>query len=124
MKDFDFSDKTILTDKESSMIAYMKTLKSVNHLTFKSSDMKKGIIENKKVHNNNINSMMAKANFWFKNFHGVSTKYLENYVKWFRFKNLFKKFKFEKLIEYSLFDKESYPRFQNLFKTYTEFVYI
>ena len=124
MKDLDLSGKTILTDKETSMIAYMKTLKSVNHLTFKSSDIKKGILENTKIHNNNINSMMAKIGFWFKNFHGISTKYLDNYLKWFRFGNLFKKFKFKEMVKYSLFDKKSYSRFQNLFKTYEVFVYI
>ena len=124
MTDLDLSGKTILTDKEPSMIAYMKTLEGVNHLTFRSSDMKKGILKDKKVHNNNINSMMAQIGTWFKYFHGVSTKYLENYLKWFRFRNLFKLFKIRKMIEYSLFDKESYPRFKNLFKTYEKFVYI
>ena len=124
MKDFDLSKKTILTDKESSMCAYMNTLEDVNHLTFRSSDIKKGILENKNVHNNNINSMMSRLNNWFKFFHGVSTKYLENYLKWFRFKNLFKSFKIKQMLEYSLTDRESYPRFQNLFKTYEIFVYI
>ena len=124
MKDLNLSGKTILTDKEPSMIAYMNTLNKVNHLTFKSSDIKKGILENLKVHNNNINSMMAGIRDWMKSFHGISTKYLENYLKWFRFKNLFKSFKIRQMVESSLFDRESYPRFRNLFKTYEEFVYI
>ena len=124
MKDLDLSNKTVLTDKEPSMIAYMKSVKGVNHMTFKSSDMKKGILEDVNVHNNNINSMMAQLGTWFKNFHGVSTKYLENYLKWFRFINLFKLMKINEMVEYSLLDKESYPRFKNLFKTYEEFVYI
>ena len=124
MKDLELSNKTILTDKEPSMIAYMKTLSSVNHLTFRSSDMKKGILKNANIHNNNINSMMAQVGSWFKYFHGVSSKYLENYLKWFRFRNLFKLLNIKKMVKYSLFDKESYPRFRHLFKTYEEFVYI
>lgn len=117
MKDLDLSG-TILTDKEPSMIAYMNTLESVNHLTFKSKDLKKGKLENKIVHNNNINSMMSRLRDWLKFFHGVSTKYLYNYLKWFRFKNLFKKFKISEMLECSLGDNQSYARFKNLFTTY------
>ncbi|MCP3926259.1 MAG: IS1595 family transposase [Desulfobacterales bacterium] len=124
MKDFDLTEKTIITDKEPSMISYMKTLETVNHLTFRSSDIKKGILDDKNVHNNNINSMMASIRQWFKKFRGVSTKYLENYLKWFRYSNLFKLLKLREMLEYSLLDKESYPRFKNLFKIYKEFIYI
>ena len=124
MEHLDMSNKTIITDKEPSLIAYFKNEKSVNHLTFRSSDIKKGILENANVHNNNINGMMSQLRNWFKNFHGVSTKYLENYLKWFRFSNIFKSHKFKKIVEYCLLDNESYPRFKNLFKTYEEFVYI
>ncbi len=124
MKDFDFSNKTIITDKESSMLSYIKTLESVNHLTFRSSDMKKGIIENIKVHNNNINNVMSQIKNWLRYFHGVSTKYLDNYLNWFRFRLLFKSSKIEEMVEFSLLDKESYPRFKNLFKTYEAFVAI
>ena len=124
MKDLDLSGKTVLTDKEPSMISCLKKDKTINHLTFRSSDIKKGVLKDANVHNNNINSVMAKVGLWFKCFRGVSTKYLENYLKWFRFKTLFKSLKFKEMVKYSLFDKESYPRFMNLFKTYEEFVYI
>jgi len=124
MQDFDLTNKTIITDKETSMKAYMNTLESINHLTFKSSDMKKGIIKDVNVHNNNINSMMAQLGTWLKKFHGVSTKYLDNYLSWFRFRVLFKSSKIEKMVKFSLIDKESYPRFKNLFKTYEAFVAI
>ncbi len=124
MKDIELSNKTVFTDKEPSMIAYMNTLENVNHLTFKSSDMKKGILEDVNVHNNNINSMMAKLGTWFKNFRVVSTKYLENYLKWFRFINLFKLKEIKEMVEYTLSENKSYQRFKNQFKTYQEFVII
>ena len=111
MKDVDLSGKTILTDKEPSMIAYMNTLEDVNHLTFKSKDLKEGKLENKNVHNNNINGVMSQLRNWMKFFHGVSTKYLDNYLNWFRFKNLFKQVKIEEMMECSLADNQSYPRF-------------
>lgn len=124
MEKFDLAGTTVLTDREPSMIAYMKTLENVNHLTFKSSDLKKGILENKTVHNNNINSMMSHLRFWLKSFHGVSTKYLENYLKWFRFRKLFKTLEIKEMAKFSLDDKKTYPRFKNLFRTYEEFVYV
>ena len=124
MKELDLSKRTVITDKETSMMSYMNTLYNVNHLTFRSSDIKKGILENKKVHNNNINNTMMLLREWLKVFRGVSTKYIWNYLKWFRFLNLFKLFKTKQMIEYSLSDKNSYPRFKNIFKTYEEFVYI
>ncbi len=71
MKNMDLSGKTVLTDKEPSMIAYFKKNNTVNHLTFRSSDMKKGVLENANVHNNNINRTMEKANILFKYFHGI-----------------------------------------------------
>ena len=124
MKEIDLSKKTIITDKETSMLSYMKTLDDVNHFTFRSSDIKKGILKNSKVHNNNINNTMMLLREWLKVFRGVSTKYMWNYLKWFRFQNLFKVFKTKEMIEYSLSDKNSYPRFKNIFKTYEEFVLI
>ena len=124
MKSFDMTNKIIITDKEPSMIAYFNQFKDVNHLTFRSSDIKKGILENKNIHNNNINGVMSQLRDWLKNFHGVSTKYLDNYLKWFRFSNIFKSLIFREMMTYCLLDKESYPRFKNLFKTYKEFVYI
>lgn len=124
MAELDLSGKTVITDKESSMLSYMKTLDSVNHQTFRSSDIKKGILENKTIHNNNINNTMMLLRKWLKKFNGVSTKYMWNYLKWFRFLNLFKVFKTKEMIKYSLSDKKSYPRFQNIFKTYEEFIYI
>ncbi|MEA3497268.1 MAG: IS1595 family transposase [Bacteroidota bacterium] len=124
MKELDLSKRTVITDKETSMMSYMNTLDNVNHLTFRSSDIKKGILENKKVHNNNINNTMMLLRGWLKVFRGVSTKYIWNYLKWFRFLNLFKLFKTRQMIGYSLSDKNSYPRFKNIFKTYEEFVYI
>ena len=124
MKKIDLSKKTVITDKETSMLSYMNTLDNVNHLTFRSSDIKKGILKNKKVHNNNINNTMRLLREWLKVFKGVSTKYIWNYLKWFRFLNLFKVFKTKQMIKYSVSDKNSYPRFKNIFKTYEQFVYI
>lgn len=52
-KNVDFSEKAVITDSEPSLIAYFRNLSNVTHLTFKSSDIKQGIIKEKNVHNNN-----------------------------------------------------------------------
>ena len=124
MVDIDLSKKTVITDKEPSMKSYLNKISDTNHLTFKSSDIKKGILKEKNVHNNNINNTMMLLNKWLKNFQGVSTKYIWNYLKWFRFTNLFKLFKIEQMVAFSLSDKKSYSRHKNRFNLYEKFMYI
>jgi transposase-like protein len=122
MQDIDISGKTIITDKEPSMKSFLRKKEGVNHLTFKSSDMKNGVIEQKNVHNNNINNTMMLLRNWMKDFFGVSTKYLLNYLKWFRFMRKFEIFKLEKMLKLTFLDKNSSQRFNDIFKDYVTFV--
>ena len=59
---------------------------------------------------------------WMKGFKGVSTKYLQNYMKWFRFNRLFELSRIREMLSFSLSDKQSYPVFKMLFKDYFVFV--
>ncbi len=120
----ELQSKTVITDSEPSMKAFLKTVPDVNHLTFKSSQMKQGIIEEKNVHNNNINNTMMLLKNWYKMFHGTSTKYLLNYLKWFRFIRQFAIHKMENLIKFAVEDKMAYPKYKSIFRDYVTFVNI
>jgi len=122
MQDIKLSDKTVITDSETSMKSFLNKIDNVNHLTFKSSDVKQGILEVKNVHNNNINNTMMLLRNWMKDFFGVSTKYLWNYLKWFRFIRKFEIFKMKEMLRFTLSDKNSYPRFKAIFEDYVAFV--
>ncbi len=122
MSEIELSNKTIITDSEPSLKAFLNKIPGVNHLIFKSSDIKKGILKEKSIHNNNINNTMMLFKDWMKGFKGVSTKYLQNYMKWFRFNRLFELSKIREMLNFSLSDKQAYPRFKMLFKDYFAFV--
>lgn len=122
MQEIKLSEKTVITDSETSMKSFLNKIGNVNHLTFKSSDIKQGILEEKNVHNNNINNSMMLLKNWLKDFFGVSTKYLWNYLKWFRFIRKFEIFKMKETLRLTLIDKNSYPRFKSLFDDYVAFV--
>jgi len=117
------SDKTIITDSEPSMRAFLKNYNDVNHQTFKSSDIKQGIMVETGVHNNNINNTMMRLKKWLKQFSGVSTKYQKHYLNWFRFQNLFTGFDFNGLninnaVNKTLIDKNTYTNFKSIFAIY------
>ncbi len=122
MADFELTGKTVITDKEPAMKLFLDEIKEVNHLTFKSSDVKDGVIQTKNVHNNNINNTMMLFKDWMRKFNGFSTKYIMNYLKWFRYVRLFEVYKIKEMVNFSLLDKESYPRFKNIFLNYEAFV--
>jgi len=117
----ELQSKTVITDSEPSMKAFLKTVPDVNHLTFKSSQVKQGIIEEKNVHNNNINNTMMLFRNWFKMFHGISTKYQINYLKWFRFIRQFAIYKMKEMIKFSVEDKMAYPNYKSIFQDYVNF---
>jgi len=122
MTDFNLEGKTIITDKEPAMASFLDGVTGVNHLTFKSSDIKQGIVCIKDVHNNNINNTMMMFRDWQKKFRGFSTKYIMNYLKWFRFVRLFEMSKIKEMVTFSLVDKESYPRYKSIFSNYEALV--
>lgn len=117
------NDITVVTDCSKSMIKYFKTRPDIMHETFVSDDIKKGIIVDANIHNNNINNTMNLLRRWMKVFFGFSTKYLWNYLKWFRFIRLFNAFKMKEFAEYSIEDKYSYKRFRDLFNIYNKYLY-
>ena len=123
------SDKTVITDSESSMKAFLKKYENVNHQTFKSSDIKEGVVKETGIHNNNVNNTMMRLKKWLSVFSGVSTKYLKHYLDWFRFQNLFSNFDFSNVnikdaVSKSLADKNTYSNFKNIFLTYGIFLLI
>ena len=117
-------NKTIITDEGKPMIKYLNTREDITHLTFNSKDCKVGLLLDKNIHNNHINSTMSQFKEWKKQFRGLSTKYILYYLKWFRFIKLFKKIVIRKMTELSLSDKLSSKRFLNIFTTYKDFLYI
>lgn len=124
ISEMEVQGKTVITDSEPSMKAYFKNKEKIIHLTFRSSDMKMGIMKTPNVHNNNINNVTKRLKEWLKNFHGISTKYEINYLKWFRFRNLFKINDFKKTAIKTIKDKMAYERNKNIFNYYMDFVYL
>ncbi|MCP4180990.1 MAG: IS1595 family transposase [bacterium] len=120
----EIKNKTVITDEGKPMIKYLKEREDINHLTFNSGDCKDGILIDKNIHNNHINSVMSHFKEWKKQFHGFSTKYLWNYLKWFRFIKLFKNFVIKEIAEFSLSDKNSSIRYQSIFNNYKNFMYV
>ena len=123
------SDKTVITDSEPSMKAFLKNYEDINHQTFKSSDIKQGIVKESGIHNNNINNTMMRLNKWLRSFSGISTKYEKQYLNWFRFQNLFSGFDFagmniKEAINKTLTDKKTYENFKNIFLIYGAFFLI
>lgn len=119
--------KTVITDSEPSMKAFVGKFEEVNYLTFKSSDIKNGILEEAGVHNNNINNTIMRLRKWLKNFSGISTKYEKQYLNWFRFQHLFTGFDFNGLninnaMSKALADKNTYVNFKNIFIGYCSFM--
>jgi len=75
------------------------------------------------VHNNNINNTMMRLNKWLQNFSGVSTKYQQHNLNWFRFQNFFTGFDFEGLniknaVNKTLINKNTSANFKNIFAIY------
>jgi transposase-like protein len=123
------SDKTVITDSETSMKAFLKNYEGVNHQTFKSSDIKQGIMKETGIHNNNINNTMMRLKNWLKNFSGISTKYQKQYLNWFRFQNLFSGFDFDGMsikqaVNMTFIDKNAYTNFKNIFLIYGTFFFL
>ncbi len=109
---------TVVTDKSKGSTKYFKTRDDINHEVFKSDGKK-----TKRLHNNNINSTMSLYKGWSKDFNGYSTKYIWNYLKWFRYMRKFIQLsKVELLVQTSVKDKESLERFMKIPSYYNEFL--
>lgn len=109
---------TIITDKSKGLTKYFTTRTDVTHQTFMSKGEKTDVL-----HNNYINNVMSSYKSWSKDFRGYSTKYIWNYLKWFRY---MRKFTYQSTIDTyvqsSVKDTEGYTRYNDIPKYYEEFL--
>ncbi|OFX59835.1 MAG: hypothetical protein A2046_06245 [Bacteroidetes bacterium GWA2_30_7] len=82
-------------------------------------------VKDKVYHIQHINSIDSRLKPWVNNhFHGVSTKFLQNYMNWFRLKETTKKSK-EVVLEFytkSIQDSKAWLRFKNIPNRYKSLV--
>ena len=83
------SDQTILcTDGHPSFKSFTKEFKIEHHILKSNA---KEFVKKQKYHIQNINSMHSRLKSWINlDLHGVATKYLQNYLFWFKFKEKYK----------------------------------
>jgi len=75
-------DSVLCTDGFKVYIKFSKD----NELTHKRLNISHGVRVIEKVfHIQNVNAYHSRLKMWMQRFHGVATKYLENYLGWFRF---------------------------------------
>lgn len=112
-------DTVVITDKAKATVAYFKKRKDVSHECFKSNGEKTS-----RLHNNNINSTMSMFNAWSKRFSGFSTKYIWNYLKWFRFHRKFMLSNdLDTIISETVADLAGFNRYVLIPKYYEEFIF-
>ena len=112
-------DTTVITDESRALGAYFDKNKEIEHQTFKADGDKTS-----RLHNNNINNVMAAYRRWSKHFNGYSTKYVWNYLKWFRFHKKFKKAQeISNVIIKSVKDIGSAVRYKSIPRYYEDFLY-
>lgn len=110
----------VITDKSKGSCKYFKTRTDIIHEVFKSDGKK-----TKMLHNNNINSTMSLYKEWSVQFKGYSTKYIWNYLKWFRFHRMFlrmEKEKLEYMVKSSVKDQQGNLRFNEIPNYYEEYL--
>ena len=120
-------DSTIVTDKSKGSIAYFKTRTDLNHITFISQGDK-----TKQIHNNNINSLMSNYRRWCQQFRGYSTKYIWNYLMWYRFSYKYLRndmiqdtssdYKLKMMVKKSVDDKKGRVRYLEISTYYEQFL--
>lgn len=89
----------LCTDTATNYKKFAK-IKGLQHETVNESQkqrVKKGI-----YHIQHVNNFHNRLKTWMKRFQGVATKYLDNYLYWFRWLELGKKFAFENRVEQML----------------------
>lgn len=105
--DFIDNNTTLCTDEHLSYRAFAR----MHNINYESINLSKGQrIKDKIYHIQNINSCHSRLKTWIRRFNGVATKYLSNYMNWFRMlektKNNFKRL--QDLLNFSLIRKEIY----------------
>ena len=110
----------IITDSGKSANKYLKTRTDLIHNSFVSNDYS---TQNEVVHNNHINGVMSMFKKWSKRFNGFSTKYVWNYLKWFRFHRKFVETKLDIMVSHSVSDIKGNIRYNLINKFYEQFIY-
>jgi transposase-like protein len=109
----------VITDKSKASTKYFKTRDDIQHETFISSGEKTSVL-----HNNNINNVMSLYKTWCKRFKGYSTKYIWNYLKWFRFHKKFMEYNdLENMVGRSIKDISSFIRYRRIPEYYSDFLF-
>lgn len=114
-------DTIVITDSAKSSINYFSTRTDITHQTFKSGDKS---TQTRFLHNNNINSVMSIYKDWIKRFKGYSTKYIWNYLKWFRFHRKFNDLNLDVMVSNSVLDIKANIRYLLIPKYYEKFIEI
>lgn len=73
------SESLLITDKCASYRHFAEE----NSLNIR--QLKAGQYQNKEIHLNTVNNYHSVFKRWLRNFNGISTKYLNNYLAWFKF---------------------------------------
>ena len=116
------TDKTIICSDGSTAFKSFCKKKELEHHILRYS---KGEYTKGKYHIQNVNSLHNKLKKWIDNkFWGVSTKYLQKYLNWFRIKQIINKNKveFNYMIELSIRDIKAFERFHRNQQNYLELI--
>jgi hypothetical protein len=124
-------DTIVITDMGRGAMGYFNHHRpDIKHEVFNSSEKVKNSKKKIKVksvsgiHNNNINTTMSMYGKWNKSFKGYSTKYVWNYLKWFRFHRKYIENKnLELMVDYAVRDTRSYNRYVLIPKYYEKFLF-
>ncbi|GGG15554.1 transposase [Paenibacillus albidus] len=93
------SKSLLCTDTATNYKKFAK-LKGLQHETI--NDHKKQRVKKDIYHIQNVNNFHSRLKTWLRRFQGVATKYLDNYLYWFRWLEIDKHLSFEKQVEQML----------------------
>lgn len=93
------SKSLLCTDTATNYKKFAK-LKGLQHETI--NDRQKQRVKKGIYHIQNVNNFHSRLKTWLRRFQGVATKYLDNYLYWFRWLEIDKHLSFEKQVEQML----------------------
>src|SRR5690606_29972302 len=108
----------LCTDSHVSYIGFALD-HGIKHVTLRS-DLKQ-FVKKEVYHIQHVNSLHSRLKGWIKGrFQGVSTKYLQNYLNWFRLKEKLKKSKnfLAEFFEKSMMDAKAINRYRQIDEKY------
>jgi transposase-like protein len=115
-------DNIICSDSHRSIKMYVKSL-GLKHKTI---NVNKGEhVKEKIYHVQKVNSLTNEFKLWMRyNFRNVSTKYLQNYLYWFKMNKILKKETegLDEFLKYALQDEKSFKRNLNIENNYQAFL--